>query len=227
MSAAERLRVILAEDGYLVREGVKELLEATGEVDVVASVADATDLLDLVADLRPDAVLTDIRMPPDHGVEGIVAAKAIRRAHPSTGVVVLSQHADEGYVVDLFSDGAEGLGYLLKERVGDRQQLTHALRETSRGGSVIDPTLVEALMRRRGLGKRSRLDALTPRELDVLREMAVGSSNAAIADALSLSQSSIEKHVNAIFSKLGLAEEPRLHRRVAAVVTFLKEGEPH
>ena len=215
--------MILAEDGYLVREGVKELLEATGEVDVVASVADATDLLDLVTELHPDAVLTDIRMPPDHGVEGIVAAKAIRRAHPSTGVVVLSQHADEGYVVALISEGAEGLGYLLKERVGDRDQLIHALRETSRGGSVIDPTLIDALMRRQGLNKRSRLDALTPRELDVLREMAAGSSNSAIAEALSLSQSSIEKHVSEIFSKLGLAEERHLHRRVAAAVTYLKE----
>ena len=215
--------MILAEDGYLVREGVRELLEATGEVDVVASVADATDLLDLVADLHPDAVLTDIRMPPDYGVEGIVAAKAVRRAHPSTGVVVLSQHADEGYVVDLISEGAEGLGYLLKERVGDRDQLIHALRETSRGGSVIDPTLVDALMRRQGLNKRSRLDALTARELDVLREMAAGSSNSAIAEALSLSQSSIEKHVGEIFSKLGLAEERHLHRRVAAAVTYLKE----
>ncbi len=215
--------MILAEDGYLVREGVKELLEATGEVDVVASVADATDLLDLVTELHPDAVLTDIRMPPDHGVEGIVAAKAIRRAHPSTGVVVLSQHADEGYVVALISEGAEGLGYLLKERVGDRDQLIHALRETSRGGSVIDPTLIDALMRRQGLNKRSRLDALTPRELDVLREMAAGSSNSAIAEALFLSQSSIEKHVSEIFSKLGLAEERHLHRRVAAAVTYLKE----
>ncbi len=215
--------MILAEDSYLVREGVKELLEATGEVDVVASVADATDLLDLVTELHPDAVLTDIRMPPDHGVEGIVAAKAIRRAHPSTGVVVLSQHADEGYVVDLISEGAEGLGYLLKERVGDRDQLIHALRETSRGGSVIDPTLVDALMRRQGLTRRSRLDALTPRELEVLREMAAGSSNSAIAEALSLSQSSIEKHVSEIFAKLGLAEERHLHRRVAAAVTYLKE----
>ena len=216
--------MILAEDSYLVREGVKELLEATGEVDVVASVADATDLLDLVTELHPDAVLTDIRMPPDHGVEGIVAAKAIRRAHPSTGVVVLSQHADEGYVVALVSEGAEGLGYLLKERVGDRDQLIHALRETSRGGSVIDPTLIDTLMRRQGLNKRSRLDALTPRELDVLREMAAGSSNSAIAEALSLSQSSIEKHVSEIFSKLGLAEERHLHRRVAAAVTYLKES---
>jgi DNA-binding NarL/FixJ family response regulator len=223
---AERIRVILAEDSYLVREGVRQLLESAGDVEVVASVADASALLTLIEELQPDAVLTDIRMPPNHGTEGIEAAKAIRRAHPTTGVVVLSQHADEGYVVDLISEGAEGLGYLLKERVGDRDQLTNALRETSRGGSVIDPTLVDALMRRRHLDRTSRLDALTARELDVLREMAGGSSNAAIAETLALSQSSIEKHVNAIFSKLGLAEEPRLHRRVTAVVTYLRETNP-
>ena len=226
MSPAERLRVIIAEDSYLVREGVRQLLVATGEVDVVASVGDASALLSLVEELQPDAVLTDIRMPPDHGTEGIVAAKAIRRDYPTTGVVVLSQHADEGYVVELISEGAKGLGYLLKERVGDREQLTNALRETSRGGSVIDPTLVDALMRRRNLDKRSKLDVLTEREVAVLREMAGGSSNAAIGQALSLSQSSIEKHVNAIFTKLGLAEEPRLHRRVAAVVTYLREVNP-
>jgi DNA-binding NarL/FixJ family response regulator len=215
--------VVIAEDSYLVREGVKQLLESTGEVEVVATVADAAALLAMVEKLRPDTVITDIRMPPGHGVEGIAAAKAIRSAYPSTGVVVLSQHADEGYVVDLISEGAEGLGYLLKERVGDREQLIRALRETSRGGSVIDPSLVDALMRRRRLEKQSGLDSLTARELAVLREMARGSSNAAIGQTLSLSQSSIEKHVNAIFSKLGLAEEPRLHRRVSAVVTYLRE----
>ncbi len=190
--------MIIAEDSYLVREGIRQLLEATGEVDVVAAVGDAGVLLSLVEELQPDAVLTDIRMPPDHRTEGIAAAKAIRHAYPRTGVVVLSQHADEAYVVELISEGAQGLGYLLKERVGDREQLTNALRETSRGGSVIDPTLVDALMRRRQLDKRSRLDVLTARELAVLREMARGRSNAAIGQALSLSQSSIEKHVNAI-----------------------------
>lgn len=226
MSPADPLRVIIAEDSYLVREGVRQLLESTGQVDVVASVGDASGLLSLVEELQPDAVLTDIRMPPDHGTEGIAAAKAIRRVYPAIGVVVLSQHADEGYVVELISEGAEGLGYLLKERVGDREQLTNALRETSRGVSVIDPTLVDALMRRRHLNKQSQLDALTARELAVLRQMAGGNSNAAIGQALSLSQSSIEKHVNAIFSKLGLTEEPRLHRRVAAVVTYLREVNP-
>jgi DNA-binding NarL/FixJ family response regulator len=138
------------------------------------------------------------------------------------GVVVLSQHADEAYVLDLLSEGADGLGYLLKERVGDRAQLVHALRETSRGSSVIDPTLVDALVGRRRLEAASEMDRLTERELDVLREMALGRSNAAIARQLSLSVSSIEKHVNAIFAKLGMSEEPDLHRRVAAVVAYLR-----
>ena len=225
MPPAERLRVVIAEDNYLVREGVRQLLEATDEVEVVASVADAVELLDVVATLRPDAVLTDIRMPPGHSVEGILAAKTIRREYPGIGVVVLSQHAEEGYVIDLISEGAEGLGYLLKERVGDQEQLVRALRETSGGGSVIDPILVDALVRRRRLDKHSRLGNLTARELEVLREMARGGSNAAIGQTLSLSQSSIEKHINMIFSKLGLREEPRLHRRVAAVVTYLREVE--
>jgi DNA-binding NarL/FixJ family response regulator len=157
-------------------------------------------------------------------MDGISAAKSIRRYHPGTGVVVLSQHADEGYVLELLSEGADGLAYLLKERVGDRDQLVHALRETAQGGSVIDPVLVDALVGRRRLDEASRIARLTQRELDVLKEMAQGRSNPAIAVALSLSQSSIEKHVNAIFTKLGLSEEPRIHRRVTAVVTYLKES---
>jgi DNA-binding NarL/FixJ family response regulator len=138
-------------------------------------------------------------------------------------VVVLSQHADEGYVLELLRDGTDGYGYLLKERVGDRSELLRALRETSRGGSVIDSLLVEALVGRRRAEARSPLAELTARELDVLRLMAEGRSNAGIAEELSLSESSIEKHISVIFSKLGLSEEPQLHRRVAAVVTFLRE----
>ena len=219
---AEPLRVVLAEDSYLVREGTRRLLESSGEVDVVAAVGSAEELLDAVERLRPDAVMTDIRMPPGHGTEGIEAAHEIRRRHPEIGVVVLSQHADEGYVLALLRDGTNGYGYLLKERVGDRSELLRALRETSRGGSVIDSLLVEALVGRRQAEARSPLAELTARELDVLRLMAEGRSNAGIADELSLSESSIEKHISVIFSKLGLSEEPQLHRRVAAVVTFLR-----
>lgn len=219
----ERLRVVLAEDSYLVREGTRRLLESSGEVEVVAAVGSADELLDAVERLRPDAVMTDIRMPPGHSTEGIDAAHAIRRRHPEIGVVVLSQHADEGYVIELLRDGTDGYGYLLKERVGDRSELLRALRETARGGSVIDPTLIAALVGRRRGEARSPLADLTPRELDVLRLMAEGRTNAAIAHELSLSESSIEKHITVIFSKLALEEEPQLHRRVAAVVTFLRE----
>lgn len=216
------LRVAIAEDHYLVREGTRRLLESAG-VEVVASVADGEALLEAVETHRPDAVLTDVRMPPTHGTEGIQAAREIRRRHPDMGVVVLSQHADEGYVIELLRDGVAGYGYLLKERVGDRDELVRALRETAAGGSVVDPVLVEALVRRRSAESASPLRDLTPREIDVLREMAQGKSNAAIANSLSLSESSIEKYTNVIFSKLALAEEPTIHRRVAAVIAFLRE----
>lgn len=216
------LRIVIAEDSYLVREGLVRLLGSTGRVDVLAAVGTAGELLDAVERLRPDAALTDIRMPPGHTTEGIRAAHAIRATHPDVGVVVLSQHADPGYVLDLLQHGADGLAYLLKERIGDRFQLITALEETRRGGSVIDPVLVDALVGRRRLEQSSGLGELTDRELDVLRAMARGLSNGAIAGELFLSESSVEKHISSIFAKLGLAEEPRVHRRVAAVVTYLR-----
>ena len=218
----DSLRVAIADDHYLVREGTRRLLESAG-IQVVASVADGASLLVAVEAHRPDAVLTDVRMPPSHGTEGIDVGREIRRRYPEIGVVVLSQHADEGYVIELLRDGVAGYGYLLKERVGDRDELVRALRETAAGGSVVDPVLVEALVRRRTAEPASPLRDLTPRELDVLREMAQGKSNAAVAASLSLSESSIEKYTNVIFSKLGLGEEPALHRRVAAVIAFLRE----
>ena len=153
-----RLRVVIAEDNYLVREGVRRLLEDSGEVDVVACTGNATELLDAVRRLSPDAVLTDIRMPPGHHMEGIQAARAIREAHPDTGVVVLSQHADESYALALFADGSAGLGYLLKDRIGDLEDLVHALREVRAGGSVIDPQIVDTLVRRRTAQATSPLD---------------------------------------------------------------------
>jgi DNA-binding NarL/FixJ family response regulator len=216
------LRVVVAEDSYLVREGAVRLLESTGRVEVVAAVADAETLLEAVGRLRPDAVLTDIRMPPGHSTEGIRAAHAIRAEHPGVGVVVFSQHADAGYVLDLMQHGTDGLAYLLKERIGDRAQLVAALEETRRGGSVIDPVLVDALVGRRRVERSSGVGDLTDRELAVLRAMARGASNSAIAAELHLSGSSVEKHVTAILTKLGLAEEPHVHRRVAAVVTYLR-----
>ncbi len=221
----EPLRVVIAEDHYLVREGTRQLLEASGEVQVVAAVGMPGELMDAVARLGPDAVMTDIRMPPGHHMEGIEAAHAIRARYPRMGVVVLSQHADEAYAFELLRHGTAGLAYLLKERVGDRSELLRALRETVAGGSVIDPVVVEALVGRRARRSESRLQHLNSREFEVLGQMAQGKTNQAIAGALLLSGSAIEKHINAIFSKLGLAEEAQVHRRVAAVLTFLRDSE--
>ena len=219
----EKVRVVIAEDNYLVREGTRRLLEDSGEVDVVAAVGTAEELLDAVDRLLPQAVLTDIRMPPGHDMEGIEAAHKIRARHQQIGVVVLSQHADAAYAFQLLKNGTAGMAYLLKERVGDLDQLLRAIRETIAGRSVIDPVVVEALLAMRGRLAQSPLATLTPRETDVLREMAQGKTNAAVAESLSVSESAVEKYANAIFSKLGLTEEPQVHRRVAAVITFLKE----
>ncbi|MGW4521124.1 response regulator [Amycolatopsis sp. NPDC004378] len=213
--------MIIAEDQYLVREGTRALLEDSGEVDVLAAVGNADELRDAVRRLTPDAVLTDIRMPPGHHMEGINAAHAIRAEHPGIGVAVLSIHTDESYAFALLRNGTSGLAYLLKDQLGDLDALIRALREVAGGGSVIDPMVVEALVARQTRNADSPLAALTPRELDVLREMAQGKTNLGIEQALTMSPSTVEKHVNAIFSKLGLTEEP-LNRRVAAVLAFLR-----
>jgi len=234
----EPLRIVIADDNYLVREGTRRLLEDSGQVTVQAAVGSAPELLDAVKRGRPDAVLTDIRMPPPVGpaaaggdggpaMEGIDAAHAIKAADPGVGVVILSQYADESYAFELFRNGTAGLAYLLKDRVGDLRQLLSALREAAGGGSVIDPQVVDALVARRVRLRESPLARLTPRELDVLREMAQGRGNAGIAQELSLSESSVEKHVNAIFTKLDLASEQQVHRRVAAVLTFLRDASLH
>lgn len=221
---AARRRVVLAEDNYLVREGTRRLLEESGEVDVVAAVGSADELLAAVDRLTPEAVITDIRMPPNKHMDGIDAAHAIRARHPGTGVVVLSQHADEGYAFELLKNGTAGLAYLLKERVGDLSTLLRALHDVCAGGSMIDSVVVDALVARRARLTNSPLETLTPRELDVLRLMAEGHTNGAIADSLSLSRSAVEKHVSSIFSKLGLTEETRVDRRVAAVLTLLRDS---
>lgn len=215
------LRIVIAEDNYLVREGTRRLLEDSGEVEVIAAVSDAPQLLDAVRRLMPDVVLTDIRMPPGHNMEGIEAAHAIRAEHPSIAVAVLSQHTDESYAFALLQNGTAGLAYLLKDRLGDLDDLLRALHEVASGGSVIDPAVVEALVARRTRHAQSPLSMLTPRELDVLREMAQGKTNAGIEHALHLSSSTVEKHVNSIFTKLGLTEAP-VHRRVAAVLAFMR-----
>jgi DNA-binding NarL/FixJ family response regulator len=220
-----RLRVVIAEDNYLVREGTRRLLEDSGEIEVIGTVGTADELLDAVERLHPSAVITDIRMPPGHHMEGIDAAKLIRSRHPTVGVVVLSQHSDEMYAHKLLKDGTSGLAYLLKERVSDLEGLVRALREVVAGGSVIDAKVVEALLAGRAQSENSLLTTLTAREVDVLRLMAQGRTNPAIAKALSLSESTVEKHVTAILSKLGLSEETEVDRRVAAVLTFLREAD--
>jgi DNA-binding NarL/FixJ family response regulator len=197
-------------------------LEDSGEVQVLAGVGDGDELLTAVDKLRPDAVLTDIRMPPGHQLEGIEAAHIIRQRYPQIGVVVLSQYSDAGYAVQLFRNGTDGLGYLLKASIGELDDLLHALREVSVGRSVVDAGVVEQLVDQRVRQAESPLSRLGARELDVLREMAEGKTNAAIADSLHLSESAIEKYVNTIFAKLGLSEERKLSRRVAAVLAYLR-----
>ncbi|MEA2485966.1 MAG: hypothetical protein QOD46_1077 [Actinomycetota bacterium] len=216
------LRVLFAEDNYLVREGTSALLREVEEIDLVGTAADLQGLLDGVEEHKPDVVLTDIRMPPTNTTEGIQAAKKIRAEHPTIGVVVLSQFADEEYAYDLLKEGAAGLGYLLKERVAEIDELVRALQEVAGGGSVLDPKVVEGLVGRRSERENSPLERLTERERDVLQQIAEGKNNAAIAEALTLSPRAVEKHINSIFQKLDLSEEPRVHRRVMAVLTFLK-----
>jgi DNA-binding NarL/FixJ family response regulator len=215
------LRVVFADDDYLVREGTAALLAEVAELDLVACVADPTALLAAVDEHRPDAVLTDIRMPPTSTTEGIDAARAIRARHPATGVVVLSQHVEPEYAYDLLKDGAVGLGYLLKERVSRVDELVHALSEVARGGSVLDPLVVEGLLARGSGAGSSPLATLTGRERQVLEEMASGATNATIARRLYLSERAVEKNINVLFAKLGLSEETDGHRRVLAVLTFL------
>jgi DNA-binding NarL/FixJ family response regulator len=218
------VRVVFAEDDYLVREGTAALLGQVGEVEIVEAVADLDALMAAVERHDPDAVLTDIRMPPTKTTEGIQAALRIRREHPGTGVVVLSQYAEEEYAYELLKDGAEGLGYLLKERVADVEEIVRALRDVAAGGSVLDPRVVEGLVTRRERESMSPLARLTEREREVLSLMAEGRNNAAIAASLYLTERAIEKHINSMFHKLGLSEEPNVHRRVMAVLTFLREG---
>jgi DNA-binding NarL/FixJ family response regulator len=217
------LRVVVAEDNLLVREGVVTLLEHQDGLQVCGTCGTFDELMAAVDREKPDVVLTDIRMPPTGTDEGIRAALALRDAQPGTGVVVLSQYADPAYALALLERGSEGRAYLLKERVSDAAQIVHAIEEVARGGSVIDPVVVEALVAQRSARTRSALERLTPREREVLEQMAQGRNNAGIAQALFLSERAVEKHINALFSKLGLSEEPDVHRRVKAVLLFLSE----
>jgi DNA-binding NarL/FixJ family response regulator len=221
---ARRLRVVIAEDHFLVREGTRRALEDSGEVEVVAAVSTPGELEQAVAKLQPDVVVTDIRMPPSHHTEGIDAAHRIRREHPGIGIVVLSQYAEASYAFELLRDGTSGLAYLLKERVGEPAQLVGAVREVAGGGSVVDPDVVAVIVGNKAAQEQSPLTQLTDREREVLEQMAQGRTNAAVAERLFLSESSIEKYATSIFAKLGLRDEAHVHRRVAAVLTFLRDA---
>jgi DNA-binding NarL/FixJ family response regulator len=219
------VRVVFAEDNYLVREGTAALLQASDDVDLIGTASALDELLLAVEELKPEVVLTDIRMPPTNTTEGIDAARRIRSDHPDIGVVVLSQFAEEEYAYELLKDGAAGLGYLLKERVANLDELVRALNEVARGGSVLDPKVVEALVSAKDRMAHSPLATLTDREREVLEHMAQGQNNASIAKSLFLTERAVEKHINSLFHKLGLSEETDVHRRVMAVLAFLRESD--
>jgi DNA-binding NarL/FixJ family response regulator len=218
------IRVVVAEDNYLVREGVRRLLETRADLEVAAACGDLDSLLAAVQAERPDVVLTDIRMPPEHRDEGIRAAQMLRASDPELGVVVLSQYAEPAYALALLESGADRRAYLLKERIDDLDQLAGAIRAVADGGSYIDPKVVETLVSARS-AEPSPLDELTPRERDVLAEMAKGRNNAAIAESLFLAERSVEKVIHSIFLKLGLGWETDVHKRVKAVLLYLAARE--
>ena len=218
------IRLVLADDHYLVREGVRRLLETREDFAVVATCDDLASLLAAVDAERPDVVVTDIRMPPGGTDEGIQAAERLRETHPEIGVVVLSQYANPKYVLALLEGGSGRRAYLLKERVEDLDQLAGAIRTVAEGGSVIDSKVVEALVAQTARDDESPLGQLTPRERDVLREMAEGKNNAAIAEALVLTERSVQKVIHSIFQKLGLTWETAVHKRVKAVILYLAES---
>jgi DNA-binding NarL/FixJ family response regulator/DNA-binding SARP family transcriptional activator len=220
-AASKSLRLVLAEDHYLLREGVRRLLDADPGIKVVAACEDLDQLLAAVETERPDVVVTDIRMPPGNLDEGIRASDRLHAEYPDVGVVVLSQYLEPDYALALFEAGTERRAYLLKERVQDVGQLVAAIRAVAEGGSVVDPKVVEALVAEKTGREQSPLDELTPRERDVLREMAEGKNNAAIAESLRLSERTVEKAIHSIFLKLGLAWEPAVHKRVKAVIFYL------
>jgi DNA-binding NarL/FixJ family response regulator len=217
--ADSRLRVVIADDSVLLREGIARLLEESG-FEVAGQAGDGEDLLRKVGSHKPDVAVVDVRMPPTHTDEGLRAAHRIRSEHPDTAVLVLSQYVDEAYAFELLSDSSERTGYLLKDRIADVDSFTDAVRRVADGGSALDPEVVSTL-----LGRRRRDDpfaALTPREREVLGLMAEGRSNAAMAEALGVSERAVEKHVTAIFSKLDLPRAVADHRRVLAVLAYLR-----
>ncbi|MEP7201286.1 MAG: response regulator transcription factor [Ilumatobacteraceae bacterium] len=219
------IRVVIAEDNALLRDGLARLISSTDGLELVGTGASYDELLALVEKSVPDVVVTDIRMPPTGTDEGIRAAAALRTSHPDVGVIVLSQYVSPAYAMALLAQGSERRGYLLKDRVADVDDLVDAIRVVAGGGAVIDPKVVEQLVASSSRRSKGPLDFLTPREREVLGEMAQGKSNAAVAASLVLSERAVEKHINSIFSKLHLTEERDVNRRVAAVLMFLTEGD--
>jgi DNA-binding NarL/FixJ family response regulator len=217
------LRVVVADDSYLIREAIVGVLAGAHDVAVVGVCADADSLRDTIETERPDVVLTDIRMPPDGDAEGVRVASALRDAHPEIGVVVLSQYLEARYAVELLARGSDGRAYLLKDRIRDRDELVAAIRTAADGGSVIDPKVVEVLVEARARSEASPLAGLTQREREILAEIAQGKSNPAIAATLGLTKRAVEKHINAIFTKLGLPESEDVSRRVKATLMFLAD----
>jgi DNA-binding NarL/FixJ family response regulator len=219
------LRVVVGEDSFLTREAITALLNDTAGIELVAACEDADSLRAAIERERPDVVLTDIRMPPDHRDEGIRLANELRDTRPEIGVVVLSQHAEPTYAVLLFEDGSHGRAYLLKESLRDREELVRAVVTVAEGGSVVDPLIVEELLEIQRRRRDSPLDRLTPRELEILGLIAEGRSNAAIAEKLVVTKRAVERHINSIFLKLGLRESDDISRRVKAALLYLS-GEP-
>ena len=213
------MRVVVADDQLLLREGIARLLDEAG-MEVVAQAGDAEDLLRKVGAHKPDVAIVDVRMPPTHTDEGLRAAAEIRERFPGVGVLVLSQYVEEAYALELFGDGADGLGYLLKDSVGDLDRFVESVRRVGEGGSALDPEVVGRLLGRRR--REDPLDVLTPREREVLGQMAEGRSNGGIAEALVVTERAVEKHVTSIFTKLGLPPAAENHRRVLAVLAYLR-----
>jgi DNA-binding NarL/FixJ family response regulator len=217
------LRVVIAEDSLLMREGVRQVIDRSDDIQIVGDCADLPSLRRMVDENAPEVVVTDVRMPPGLSDEGIQFAVAARESHPDLGVVVLSQYAEPTYANALLDGGSARRAYLLKERVSQPDQLADAIRTVARGGSVIDPAIVDLLVAASTRRPASPLAALTPREMDVLEQVAQGKSNAGVAAALFLTERAVEKHINAMFAKLGLAATPDVNRRVAAVLLLLSE----
>jgi DNA-binding NarL/FixJ family response regulator len=218
-------RVIIADDSLIAREGIEQILATEPEIEVVASCGDLPGLLDAVDRERPDVVLTDIRMPPSQSDEGIRVATRLRETHPDVGVIVLSQYEEPAFALTLLEQGSDRRGYLLKDRLHDHAQLRAAIEAVVKGGAVIDPKLVDALVNGKARLERSPLAELTPREQEVLSEIAQGKSNSAIAEALFLTKRAVEKHINSIFLKLDLGPEDDVSKRVKATLLFLSASD--